>query len=288
MHAAFTDDSPHAAFNAGIMGWFWHQLNRDPQSARIALTALALGVVMALEALWPRRTARRRQRWFVNVALVVIAGLVLSVLPVAAIGVAAWAQARGIGLFAIMPVPTAVAVGISVIALDAAMYWQHRCMHGPGWLWRLHRVHHSDLEFDATTALRFHPAELLAVWGWKLGAIVLLGAPPLAVLIFEAATGIYSLFIHSNLRLPERWDRRLRMLLVTPDLHRVHHSVRMDEGNRNFGTILAIWDRCFASHCAQPCEGHDGMQIGLSEFRDVRAQSLRALLWQPLARRRSR
>lgn len=265
------------------MATLWHALIDDPQHARLLLTALALGAVMALEALWPRRAAMRRQRWFANVALVLFAGVLLGLLPVAAIGAAAWAQSAGIGLFVLLPVPNVAAIVLSVIALDAAMYWQHRAMHGCAWLWRLHRVHHSDLEFDATTALRFHPAELLAVWAWKLGAIVLLGAPPLAVLIFETATGIYSLFIHSNLRLPERWDRRLRVLLVTPDLHRVHHSVRIDEGNRNFGTILTLWDRCFASHCAQPRGGHDGMRIGLPMFRDARAQSVMALLRQPFA-----
>ncbi|NGY06742.1 sterol desaturase family protein [Solimonas terrae] len=264
------------------MATLWHSLKQDPQQARMLLTALALGVAMALEALWPRRVAQRRRRWLVNVVLVLLAGLLLSVLPIAAIGVAAWAQAHRLGLLAILSLPPPAAIVVAVIALDAAMYWQHRCMHGPDWLWRLHRVHHSDLEFDVTTALRFHPAELLAAWTWKLAAIVLLGASPLAVLVFETLTGIYSLFIHSNLHLPERWDRRLRMLLVTPDLHRVHHSVRIDEGNRNFGTILTLWDRVFASHCGRPLDGHDGMQLGLPVFRDADAQSLPALLWQPL------
>lgn len=267
-----------------MAGFLWHELKRDPQSVRIALTAVVLGMVMALEVLWPRRAAQRRQRWLVNGALVLIAGVVLSLLPIAAIGVAAWAQKHGIGLLAIVPMPAAGAIAISIVALDAAMYWQHRVMHGPDWLWRLHRVHHSDVEFDTTTALRFHPGELFAVWCWKLAAIVVLGASPAAVLIFELLNGVYALFIHSNLRLPSTVDRHLRHVLVTPDLHRIHHSVHADEGNRNFGTILSVWDRCFASHCAAPREGHDRMQIGLLDFRGARTQSLPALLWQPLAR----
>lgn len=256
----------------------------DPQLVRLGATALALGALLTAEALWPRRRPRRGRRWLQNLALLACAGLVLAALPVASIGVAAWARTHDLGLFALLPLPAALQLGLSLVALDLAMYWQHRAMHGPAWLWRLHRVHHSDIEFDATTALRFHPAELLAATLWKWAAIVLLGAPPLGVLAFEAVTGIAALLVHANLRLPARLDRALRVLFVTPDLHRVHHSVEFDEGNRNFGTIFSAWDRLFGSHCAQPRGGHEQMPIGLPEFREPDAQGLRALLLQPLRR----
>lgn len=255
-----------------------------PPHLPMLATSAALGLVLALEAIWPRRAALRRGRWPANLGLIVIAGLALSALPVAAVGTAAWARQQGIGLFAALPLPPALEVLLAVVALDGAMYWQHRSMHGPDWLWRLHRVHHSDLHVDATTALRFHPVEMLVTLAWKLGAVLLLGASPLAVLVFEALTGVYALFIHSNLRLPAALDARWRRLFVTPDLHRVHHSVRFDESNRNFGTILSLWDRGFGSHAAAPRDGHAGMQIGLPEFRDGRSQSLAGLLLQPWRR----
>jgi sterol desaturase/sphingolipid hydroxylase (fatty acid hydroxylase superfamily) len=208
----------------------------------------------------------------------------LTLWPLAAVGLAAWAQAHGYGLFNQLHLPAAVEVTASILLLDGVMYWQHRSMHGPAWLWKMHRVHHSDLDFDATTALRFHPLELLATMAWKYAAVLVLGVSPLAALLFEAITGMYSLFIHSNLRLPSAVDRIWRRGLVTPDLHRIHHSSEFDESNRNFGTILSCWDRWFASHREQPRATHEQMQIGLSDFRDVASQSLPALLVQPLRR----
>jgi sterol desaturase/sphingolipid hydroxylase (fatty acid hydroxylase superfamily) len=259
--------------------WYW--LSQNPEHLRVAATALLLGVVIAAERLWPRRPVLRRSRWLTNLALLIAAGAMLSLIPLAAVGVAAWAGLHHLGLFNLLAMPRWIEIPLSVIALDAAMYWQHRSMHGPAWLWRLHRVHHSDVEFDATTALRFHPFELLASSVWKWAAVLLLGASPAAVLVFEAATGIYSLFIHSNVRLPSRLDAIWRRVFVTPDLHRVHHSVDFDEGNRNFGTILSCWDHWFASHCVQPAAGHEAMQIGVAEFRDPHSQTVLALLKQP-------
>ncbi|WP_028080318.1 sterol desaturase family protein [Solimonas soli] len=260
--------------------FFQHRL-ADPQWLRLAATALALGILLAGEAPWPRRAARRRQRWAANIALLMFSALLLALLPVASLGVAAWAQAHGLGLLSAWRPPRGAEIALSVVALDLAMYWNHRLMHGPDWLWRLHRVHHSDVEFDATTALRFHPFELLAALLWKWAAIVLLGASPLAVLVYESIAGVYALFVHANLHLPARLDRALRPLFVTPDLHRVHHSTAFDEGNCNFGTIFSCWDRCFRSHRAQPRQPHAAMPIGLDHFRDAEAQRLRAMLVQP-------
>jgi sterol desaturase/sphingolipid hydroxylase (fatty acid hydroxylase superfamily) len=261
---------------------FFQHFLADPQFARLGGTALALGALLSAEACWPRRVARRGRRWAGNIALLLFSGVVLAALPVASIGVAAWAQRHHLGLFAWWMPPRIVEIVLTVVALDLAMYWNHRVMHGPDWLWRLHRVHHSDVEFDATTALRFHPAELLAAIAWKWAAIVLLGASPLAVLVFESVTGVFALFVHANLCLPAALDRMLRPVLVTPDLHRVHHSVAFDEGNCNFGTIFSCWDRMFGSHRAQPRDGHETMAIGLDHFRDADAQRLRAMLVQPL------
>ncbi|NKF24214.1 sterol desaturase family protein [Solimonas marina] len=260
----------------------WQFFAFNPQHLRLLATAAILGLVFAAEALWPRRAALRGRRWPINFALLIAAGLMLSLIPVAAVGVASWAHAHGLGLFNVLHVPAWLETAVAIIVLDASMYWQHRSMHGPAWLWRLHRVHHSDVEFDATTALRFHPLEMLATSVWKWATVLLLGASPLAVVLFEAITGMYSLFIHSNLHVPAAIDRVWRRVFVTPDLHRIHHSVDFDEGNRNFGTIFSCWDRWFASHCAQPRDGHDDMQIGLPEFRAARDQSLTALLLQPL------
>ncbi|MGH8445653.1 MAG: sterol desaturase family protein [Solimonas sp.] len=261
---------------------FFQHFLADPQYARLGGTALALGALMSAEALWPRRAALRGRRWLGNIALLLWSGLVLAALPIASIGVAAWAQAHHVGLFSWLAPSRAVEIALTVIALDMAMYWQHRSMHGPAWLWRLHRVHHSDVEFDTTTALRFHPAELLAATAWKWGAIVLLGASPVAVLVYETVTGVFALFVHANLRLPARLDRWLRPVFVTPDLHRIHHSTAFDEGNCNFATIFSVWDRGFGSHRAQPREAHTDMPIGLDRFRDEREQRLRELLMQPL------
>lgn len=263
---------------------FWHALIDDPQHLRLLATALVLGLVIAAETLWPRRTALRGRRWPVNFMLLIAAGVMLAVIPVAAVGLAAWARVHHIGLFNLLAIPAWLEIPLSVIALDCAMYWQHRSMHGPMWLWRLHRVHHSDVEFDATTALRFHPLEMLATSSWKWLAVLLLGASPVAVLVFGVMTGMYSLFIHSNLQLPAPIDALWRWVFVTPDLHRVHHSVDFVEGNRNFGTILSCWDRWFDSHCDEPRDGHAAMQIGLPSFRDAQSQTLLSLLMQPVRR----
>lgn len=169
--------------------------------------------------------------------------------------------------------------------LDLAIYFQHRVFHAVPALWRLHRMHHADLDFDATTGLRFHPVEIGLSMAIKLAVVVLIGAPPVAVLVFEVILSAASIFNHSNVRLPERLYRMLRRVLVTPDMHRVHHSIIRYETNSNFGFSVPWWDRLFGTYLAQPRDGHDGMAIGIGQFRSRRDLWLDRMLIQPLVGR---
>jgi sterol desaturase/sphingolipid hydroxylase (fatty acid hydroxylase superfamily) len=243
-----------------------------------ALLALA-------EALRPRRVRAlsRWRRWPGNLGVVMVNTLVLRLLfGTAAVGVAVIAREGGWGLFNALAAPAWLAVAASVLVLDLVIYFQHVLFHAVPLLWRLHRMHHADLDFDVTTGARFHPVEIVLSMLLKLGAVVALGAPPLAVLIFEVLLNATAMFNHSNLRLPERLDRWLRLLVVTPDMHRVHHSIEPRETNSNFGFNLPWWDRLFGTYRAQPAAGHDGMTIGLTQFRDPRELRLDRLLLQPL------
>ncbi|HXG28102.1 MAG TPA: sterol desaturase family protein [Nevskiales bacterium] len=245
------------------------------------LTTLALA-----EALWPRRPAcvPRGPRWLNNLTIVALDSLLLRLLfPVLAVDWALEVQARGWGLFNQVGWASALEFALALLLLDLAIYWQHRIMHRIPLLWRLHRVHHSDLDFDASTGVRFHPLEILLSMLIKLAAVTVLGAAALAVLVFEALLNATSLFEHANLRIPAPVDRRLRWLLVTPDMHRVHHSVHGDEYNRNFGFNFPWWDRLFGSYRAQPRDGHLAMTIGLRQFRAAPDQRLDRLLLQPLS-----
>ena len=259
-----------------MSGW----LNPDV-ALRVAFFAATLAGLLMLERSWPRRTTplRRGLRWPSNFGLALINGLWPLALPVALIGVAVQAQHSGWGLLARVEWSPWLELGLALVALDLAIYAQHRALHAVPALWRLHRVHHSDIEFDTSTGLRFHPLEILLSLLWKAVVVLSLGITPLAVLAFEVALNAGALFSHANLRL--RGDAALRWLLVTPDMHRVHHSPELDESNRNFGTLLAIWDRAFGSYRAQPREGHAGMTIGLDHFRAPQQQKISALLLQP-------
>jgi sterol desaturase/sphingolipid hydroxylase (fatty acid hydroxylase superfamily) len=201
--------------------------------------------------------------------------------PVLAVGVAGLAEARNWGLWHGLDAPFELAFVASLLALDLVIYAQHVLFHKLPLLWRLHRMHHTDLDFDVTTALRFHPLEIVLSMLIKLAAVVLLGAQPVAVMLFEVILNATAMFNHGNVRLPERWDRALRWLVVTPDMHRVHHSVRPEETDRNFGFNLPWWDRLFGTYRDQPRDGHAGMTIGLEYFRDRRATTLTGLLLQP-------
>jgi sterol desaturase/sphingolipid hydroxylase (fatty acid hydroxylase superfamily) len=234
------------------------------------------GVLLAM-ALWetlaPRRqpTVGRPGRWLSNLGLVALDTLVVRFLvPLGAVGMALLAAERGWGVFNNVPVPAWLAVALAVVALDLVIYLQHVMFHAVPLLWRLHRVHHADLDFDATTGVRFHPVEILLSLGIKLGAVTLLGAPALGVLLFEVLLNATSLFNHGNVRLPVWLDRVLRLLVVTPEMHRVHHSVRPRETNSNFGFNLPWWDYLLGTYRAQPAEGHENMTVGLTQFRDER------------------
>jgi sterol desaturase/sphingolipid hydroxylase (fatty acid hydroxylase superfamily) len=259
-------------------------------------SALRLGcfvAVLLLMMLWEWRQPRRPlslpriRRWPANLGIIVVDSLVVRLtFPVLAVGVAGLAEAKGWGLFHALDAPFGLAFVASLLLLDLTIYAQHVLFHKLPLLWRLHRMHHTDLDFDVTTALRFHPLEIVLSMLIKLVVVVLLGAPPLAVMLFEVILNATAMFNHGNIRLPERWDRMLRWLLVTPDMHRVHHSVRPEETDRNFGFNLPWWDRLFGTYRDQPREGHAGMTIGLEYFRDRRATTLTGLLLQPFLNER--
>jgi sterol desaturase/sphingolipid hydroxylase (fatty acid hydroxylase superfamily) len=245
----------------------------------------AIFVAMALwELLAPRRPQAigRLRRWPGNLGIVVLNTLLVRLaFPTAAVGVALLAESRGWGLFPALTAPPWLAVVAAVILLDLAIYLQHVLFHAVPALWRLHRMHHADLEFDVTTGARFHPIEILLSMAIKLGVVAALGAPAAAVLIFEVLLNATSMFNHGNVRLPQRFDRVLRWLVVTPDMHRVHHSVVPRETNSNFGFNLPWWDRLFGTYRAQPAAGHEAMTIGIEQFRDPRELRLDRMLLQP-------
>jgi sterol desaturase/sphingolipid hydroxylase (fatty acid hydroxylase superfamily) len=252
---------------------------------RLAVFGGFLAVLAALEVIAPRRRAKasRWKRWPGNLALVAIDTLLVRVIfPGAAVGVVLVAEARGWGLLNALEVAELPAVIIAVVALDLVVYAQHVAFHAVPWLWPLHRVHHSDLHLDATTGLRFHPGEIVLSMAIKLASVAALGAPALGVMIFEVVLNATSMFSHSNIRLPEALDRVLRRLLVTPDMHRVHHSTVAREARSNFGFNLALWDHLFGTYIAQPERGHDGMTLGVERFRDPSELRLDRMLLQPL------
>jgi len=247
---------------------------------------VALLLAMALwELLKPRRvqTIPRRIRWPNNLALVVsYTLLVRAAFPVVTVGAAVLAQSRGWGVFNAVALPLWTCTLASVLVLDLVVYLQHVVFHYVPVLWRVHRVHHTDPEFDVTTGVRFHPVELLISTGIKYGAIIALGAPPIAVVISEILLSGTSVFNHANVRIPKAVDRVVRFFVVTPDMHRVHHSIVREETNSNFGFNFPWWDRIFGTYRDQPAAGHRGMTIGLEQFRSRRDLWLDRLLVQPL------
>jgi len=229
-------------------------------------------LVMALwEVAAPRRalTQSKGRRWLNNIGLVVLNSVLLRLLfPAAAVGVAILAQEQQWGLLNRIDVPHWLAMVIAVVVLDAAIYLQHVMFHAVPVLWRLHRVHHADLDFDLTTGARFHPIEIILSMLIKFAVILLLGPPLAAVVIFEVVLNAMSMFNHGNVRLPLALDRVVRWLFVTPDMHRVHHSHLQHESNSNFGFNLSLWDRLFGTYRDQPQDGHQGMVIGIDTWRD--------------------
>jgi sterol desaturase/sphingolipid hydroxylase (fatty acid hydroxylase superfamily) len=245
-------------------------------------------VVMAmLEFASPRkqRTEPRVTRWITNFGLVVVDAMVLrAVFPILAVGVAVWAQRKGYGLFAMLDWSIWLEITLTVIVLDFAIYWQHVASHKLPLLWRVHRVHHADRDLDASSGLRFHPVEIALSMIYKFAVIILLGAPPLGVFVFEVLLNGSAMFNHANFRLPLALDRLLRMFIVTPDMHRVHHSILRREADTNYGFALSIWDRMFGSYTEQPENGHDGMTLGLAEQQTSRPSQLIWCLTFPFRR----
>ena len=246
---------------------------------------LGLFAVLAMaEALAPRRkrSVRRWYRWANNLLIVLVDTLVLRLLfPAAAVGLAFYVESEGWGVLPLLDLPGAVTIVLSILMLDLAIYGQHVAFHKVPLLWRFHRMHHADLDFDVTTGLRFHPGEIILSMIVKFAAIAALGAPPIAVLLFELILASTSMFNHSNLRLGLRADAVLRLVLVTPDMHRVHHSVLREETDGNFGFNIPWWDRIFGTYRAQPRAGHEAMEIGLSIFRTEGDLRIDRMLMQP-------
>lgn len=251
---------------------------------RVVASSGILGLMMVLEALRPRRVRlnTRARRWVGNLGIVGISALLVRLaVPVAPVALAAVAAEKGWGLLNQVSWPLWAETVVAVLALDLVIYFQHVLFHAVPSLWRLHRMHHADTDIDATTGLRFHPLEIILSLMIKLAAVMVLGPSALAVLLFEVILNGTAMFNHANLALPRRADAVLRLLVVTPDMHRVHHSWHRDETDRNYGFCFPWWDRLLGTYTAQPRDGHEGMTIGLPVFRDTREQSLSRLLTQP-------
>ena len=256
-------------------------------SEQLVRIGLFLGIFTAMalwEALAPRRSRQfpRAARWTPNLALLAIDVAVVRVAaPGAAIAVALAGEAHGWGLINATGAPAWLAIPAAVAFLDLAIYFQHVMFHAVPTLWRLHRVHHADLDFDVTTGTRFHPVEILISTGVKCAAVAAIGAPAIAVLVFEVLLNATAMFNHANARIPRSVDRWLRWLVVTPDMHRVHHSIDYDESSSNFGFNAPWWDRLFGTYRAQPAAGHEAMTIGVDAFRSHEDLRIDRLLVQP-------
>lgn len=262
------------------------------QFVRANEPAIRLGFFLgtfALIGLWevlaPKRALRvsKAYRWASNLGLVVLNTVIVRLLfPLAAVGLAAFAAENGWGLINHFQVPFWIAAPLAVVAMDCVIWLQHVMVHAVPALWRLHRVHHADLDYDVTTGARFHPLEIILSMLIKFATIVVLGPPVVAVVIFEVLLNATAMFNHGNIRLPQGLDRVLRWLIVTPDMHRVHHSVEDDETNSNFGFNLSCWDRLFGTYRAAPRAGHTGMRIGIRDFTEPReVDRLDGMLWLP-------
>lgn len=231
-----------------------------------------LGVLLVMagwEYARPKRSNRtsRVRRWRTNFGLVLLSSIVLRlVIPAGAIGAALWAEAHNLGLLNSINAGGVVALVSGFLLLDVAIYWQHRLFHRIPWLWRLHRVHHADLDFDVSTGLRFHPIEILFSMMIKIAVVMAFGIPAIAVLIFEIVLNATSLFNHGNVALPRWLEQPVRLLIVTQEMHRIHHSQRPVETDSNFSFNFSMWDRLFGTYKAQSKDGSDGIQIGLKEY----------------------
>lgn len=255
----------------------------------VALTRLGiflgvLGLFIALEALFParQRVLSRWMRWRTNLSLSVLGSVTAALMtPVLAITMAALAATQGWGLFNAIPLDPWVEIALAVILLDLAIWAQHVAFHHMPWLWQLHKVHHTDRDLDATTGVRFHPVEIAVSLLWKALVILALGPAIVAVIVFEILLNATAIFTHSNTRLPAKLDRALRVVIVTPDMHRIHHSVRETETNNNYGFNLSVWDRLFKTYRQS---AQTPLTLGLSEHQTENPARLSASLWLPFKR----
>jgi sterol desaturase/sphingolipid hydroxylase (fatty acid hydroxylase superfamily) len=255
---------------------------------RLAVFACVFLAMAAIELLWPKRVliAPKRRRWLTNIGISATATLLLrlmalAVVPVAAIAAAIYAARHQIGFLNNVSWPEWIKIVVALLALDLAIWAQHLASHKVPLFWRLHQVHHADRDIDVTTAVRFHPVEIALSMLWKIVVVVPLGAPPLAVFLFEVILNACAMFNHANIALPAWLDRGLRLVLVTPDMHRVHHSVIRREHNSNYGFNLSLWDRLFRTYTPEPEAGQLGMTIGLNPYQSEAPTRFGWSLWLP-------
>jgi len=269
------DDAPRDQVNGRPMIF----LETHESTIRLSVFAGIFMLMAVLEVLSPRKQTvlKRSDRWLTNWSLVVINTLALRFLmPVLAVGMAGIATKNGWGLLSVVTLPVWIEIVLAVIILDFAVYVQHLAVHKIPIFWRVHKVHHVDRDIDVTTGARFHPIEILLSMAYKLAVVIVLGPAAMAVFIFDVVLNASSMFNHSNVKLPLGLDRAMRQVIVTPDMHRVHHSIIQRETNSNYGFCLSLWDRLFSTYIPQPDKGHDGMTIGLEGHLDEKPASL---LW---------
>lgn len=255
---------------------------------------LAVFLVMALAEAWrPKRRLSydKGSRWLTNLTIVALDSILVRLMaaltvPLAAVAAAVYAQRQGIGLFNWLDWPVWLEMLIAFIVLDFAIWLQHLASHKVPMLWRLHQMHHADVDFDVTTAIRFHPVEIALSMLWKIICVFALGPAPEAVVLFEIVLNACAMFNHANIALPAGVDRILRLVLVTPDMHRVHHSIQHHEHDSNYGFNLSIWDRIFRTYTPQPEKGHDGMTIGLPPYQNADPTRLAWSLSLPFRKQR--
>ena len=254
---------------------------------RLGIFAGALIIFSVLEALFPRRDRlqNRFRRWVTNLSLVISGTVSLMILgPLIAVGVAAWASQNGWGVLNLVDLPVWLEFLLAFLVLDFSIWLQHVATHKIPVLWRLHKVHHTDRDLDASSGVRFHPIEILLSMLFKCLIVLWLGPTVFAVIIFEIALNATAIFSHANLNLPRAMDRTLRKLIVTPDMHRVHHSVIMPESQTNYGFNFSFWDRLFGTYQSKPAKGQTDMVLGLEEAQVSATQSLGWSLWLPFKR----
>lgn len=265
------------------------ELSSQPTVLRAIAFAAVFVACAVLEACWPRHhdERTRAKRWPHNLGLIALDSLLLRVVaPLGVVGAALWAEDRQLGLWNQIDGPYWLMFASTILLLDLTVYAQHVLVHRVPWLWRIHRVHHADVNVDVTTGLRFHPVEMALSLAIKCGVVAAWGGGATPVLVFEVLLNATSMFTHANLTLPARVDRLIRHVVVTPDMHRVHHSVSRDECNSNYGFNLSCWDRWFGTYRSEPGGGHEHMRLGLHEYRAPAEQHIVRLLTQPFRRPR--